>query len=359
MSPQNENVMIQAEGLTKKYGNVTVVKDITFRCKRGEIVGFLGPNGAGKTTTMRMLTGYLPPSDGAAYIAGHHTLTESIEARQKLGYLPETVPLYTEMSVENYLAYVGRLRRVDNLWERVDDVLESVGLLDRAESYISQLSKGMRQRVGLAQALIHDPDVLILDEPTIGLDPAQILEVRELVSELGKKHTILLSTHILPEVEQICNRVIMIFNGRIWADMQLDDIMTDDAAAVLNIKIAEPNETTEGLLAQVPGVTQVAQSRLNEYAITNDGRDATRMLVAETVVNNGWGLLSMAGVRMSLETVFLNKMQEAEFASSAMAKETYMEIEPEIEEEDIQETAEERAFPLDALDLEEDIQEEN
>jgi ABC-2 type transport system ATP-binding protein len=323
MSPINENVMIQAEGLTKKYGNVTAVKDITFRCKRGEVVGFLGPNGAGKTTTMRMLTGYMPPTEGTAYIAGHNTLTDSIEARKRLGYMPETVPLYQEMSVENYLAYVGRLRRVDNLWERVDDVLESVDLLDRAESYISRLSKGMRQRVGLAQALLHDPDVLILDEPTIGLDPAQILEVRELVSELGKKHTILLSTHILPEVEQICNRVIMIFNGRIWADMQLDEIMVSDEAAVLNVRVAEPREDIENVLVGLPGVKEVAQSKLNEFAITNDGRDATRMLVAETVVNNGWGLLSMAGARMNLETVFLNKMREADFAYQTMAQETF------------------------------------
>ena len=347
MSPNNEHVMIQAEGLTKKYGNVTAVKDLTFRCKRGEIVGFLGPNGAGKTTTMRMLTGYMPPTEGAAYIAGHNTLTESIEARQKLGYMPETVPLYTEMSVENYLAYVGRLRRVDNLWERVDDVLESVDLLDRAESFIHQLSKGMRQRVGLAQALLHDPDVLILDEPTIGLDPAQILEVRELVSELGKKHTILLSTHILSEVEQICNRVIMIFNGRIWADMQLDEIMSGDEAAVLNIKVAQPNEETEQVLAKIPGITQVAQSRLNEFTLTNDGRDETRMLVAETIVNSGWGLLSMAGARMSLETVFLNKMREADFATMAMAEETF-------DDEDLDDAA----FPLDALDFEEDFEEE-
>jgi ABC-2 type transport system ATP-binding protein len=262
------------------------------------------------------------------------------------------------MSVENYLAYVGRLRRVDNLWERVDDVLESVGLLDRAESYISQLSKGMRQRVGLAQALIHDPDVLILDEPTIGLDPAQILEVRELVSELGKKHTILLSTHILPEVEQICNRVIMIFNGRIWADMQLSEIMSEDKAAVLNIKVAEPNEETELVLSNLTGVTQVAQSRLNEYTLTNDGRDETRMLVAETVVNSGWGLLSMAGAKMSLETVFLNKMQEAEFATAAMAVETFNEMVTKIDPV-VEEAAEgENGFPLDSLDFEEDFQED-
>jgi ABC-2 type transport system ATP-binding protein len=181
----------------------------------------------------------------------------------------------------------------------------------------------MRQRVGLAQALLHDPDVLILDEPTIGLDPAQILEVRELVSELGKKHTILLSTHILPEVEQICNRVIMIFNGRIWADMQLDEIMVSDEAAVLNVRVAEPREDIENVLVGLPGVKEVAQSKLNEFAITNDGRDATRMLVAETVVNNGWGLLSMAGARMNLETVFLNKMREADFAYQTMAQETF------------------------------------
>jgi len=323
MSPTNDNVMIQAKGLTKKFGNLTVVKDVTFSCKRGEVVGFLGPNGAGKTTTMRMLTGYMPPTEGAASIAGYNTLTESLEARQKLGYLPETVPLYQEMSVEGYLAYVGRIRRVDNLWERVDDALEAVGLLDRAESYIGRLSKGMRQRVGLAQALIHDPDVLILDEPTIGLDPAQILEVRQLVSELGKRHTILLSTHILSEVEQICNRVIMIFNGRIWADMQLDEIMLGDQSAVLNIKVAESSEDIESVLSELPGVGAVSKPRLNEYAITHDGRDATRRLVSDTVVNKGWGLLSMAEAKKTLETVFLNKMREAEFAALAMTKETF------------------------------------
>jgi ABC-2 type transport system ATP-binding protein len=293
-----------------------------------------------------MLTGYLPPTDGSAYIAGYNTLTDSIEARQRLGYLPETVPLYQEMSVENYLAYVGRLRRVDNLWERVDDVLEAVDLLDRAESYISRLSKGMRQRVGLAQALLHDPDVLILDEPTIGLDPAQILEVRELVSELGKRHTILLSTHILSEVEQICNRVIMIFNGRIWADMQLEEMMTGDEAAILNVRVAESSDDIEKVLSSVPGVIDVSPRRLKEFSITNDGRDETRILVAETVVNKGWGLLSMAGAKMNLETVFLNKMREADFAMQTMAAETYDENEDlEIDE-------------IDAMVLDEQISEE-
>lgn len=330
MSPTKDNVMIRAEGLTKKFGNVSAVKDVTFNCKQGEIVGFLGPNGAGKTTTMRMLTGYMPPTEGAAYIAGYNTITDSLEARQKLGYLPETVPLYQEMSVESYLAYVGRIRQVDNLWERVDDALESVGLLDRAESYISRLSKGMRQRVGLAQALIHDPDVLILDEPTIGLDPAQILEVRGLISELGQRHTILLSTHILSEVEQICNRVIMIFNGRIWADMKLDEIMSSDKAAVMNIKVAEPGEAVESVLSGLPGVSSVSQARVKEFAVTHDGRDATRSLIAETVVNKGWGLLAMAEDKLSLESVFLSKMREAEFAAAAMMDEVMEE-----EQEDI------------------------
>jgi ABC-2 type transport system ATP-binding protein len=277
-----------------------------------------------------MLTGYMPPTEGAAYIAGYNTLTDSLEARQKLGYLPETVPLYQEMSVESYLAYVGRLRRVDNLWERVDDALEAVGLIDRAESYISRLSKGMRQRVGLAQALIHDPDVLILDEPTIGLDPAQILEVRQLVSDLGQRHTILLSTHILSEVEQICNRVIMIFNGRIWADMKLDEIMSSDEAAVMHIKVAELGQDVEGILSALSGVGTVSQSRIKEFAITHDGRDTTRSLIAETVVKNGWGLLAMAEDKLNLETVFLNKMREAEFAMAAMMNEV---LEEEQEEE--------------------------
>ena len=187
MSQTTDDVLIRAENLSKQYGRFTAVQNLSFTCKKGEIVGFLGPNGAGKTTTMRMLTGYLPPTEGEAFIAGYNTMTQSLEARQRLGYLPETVPLYKEMSVEGYLAFVGRLQKVDNLWERIDEVLEMVGLLERAESLVGNLSKGMRQRVGLAQALLHNPDVLILDEPTIGLDPAQIIEVRELITTLGEK----------------------------------------------------------------------------------------------------------------------------------------------------------------------------
>ncbi len=309
------DVMIEADGLTKKYGPHTAVSDISFTCAKGEVVGFLGPNGAGKTTTMRMLTGYMPPHQGDAYIAGHHTINESMQARNKLGYLPETVPLYPEMSVEGYLEFIGRVRRIDNLWDRIDDVLQDVGLLDRAESYISSLSKGMRQRVGLAQALIHDPDVLILDEPTIGLDPAQIVEIRQIISNIGRKRTVLLSTHILAEVEQICSRVIMIFNGRIYADMSMDEIKS--ASNLVSIKLARPADDTSDLLEQVPGVASVIQHGRNSFGLTVTDSDQVRPLVAETAVHNGWGLLEMTQENQSLETIFLTKMREAEAAGYA------------------------------------------
>ena|SRR5690554_816911 len=287
MEANGQEVMIAAENLTKAYGPLRAINELTFSCTKGEIVGFLGPNGAGKTTTMRILTGYMPPTSGAAYIAGFNTLSQSIEARRRLGYLPENVPLYPEMTVEGYLAFVGRLRRVDNLWQRVDDVLEDVQLLDRAESYIGSLSKGMRQRVGLAQALLHNPDVLILDEPTIGLDPRQVVEVRELIKGLGQHHTILLSTHILSEVEQLCDRVIMIINGRIWADMVMDDIVGAEAARHVVLSLAEPTRDTVGVLSNLSGVGPVQQESENRFHVTYDGLDSTRTAIAATAVNAG------------------------------------------------------------------------
>jgi ABC-2 type transport system ATP-binding protein len=312
----SEKVMIEADGLTKVFGNFTAVEDISFACRQGEVVGFLGPNGAGKTTTMRMLTGYMPPSAGSATIAGYNTVGDSMEARQSLGYLPETVPLYSEMRVEDYLAFVGRIRKVDNLWERVDDVLESVDMLDWAETYIGKLSKGMRQRIGLAQALIHDPDVLILDEPTIGLDPAQIREVRRLIGDLGRKHTILLSTHILSEVEQVCDRVIMIIDGRIWDDRPLSDVMGGDGTSILTLKLAQAGDGAETTLADVPGVSSVLQPQPGEFSLVVDGADETRSAVATAAVTAGWGLLELRVAGLDLETIFINKLREAEMAGA-------------------------------------------
>lgn len=313
MSEQNHDVMIEVEELTKTYGSYTAVDHLNFSLMRGEVVGFLGPNGAGKTTTMRMLTGYMPPTAGSAYIMGHHTVDDSMAARRRLGYLPETVPLYPEMSVEKYLHFVGELRRVPDLWNRIDEVLQEVDLLDRAESFISALSKGMRQRVGLAQALLHNPDVLILDEPTIGLDPRQIVEIRELITALGQKRTVLLSTHILAEVEQICNRVIMIINGRIWADMTMHDIQQADN--MVSIRLAAPTEQTVRTLQKVAGVSGVQAGVNGRFDLNVDGRDETRMMVAETAVNHSWGLLELTQTKASLENIFLNKLREAETSS--------------------------------------------
>ena len=318
MNGDQDNIMIAAESLTKVYGSHTAIDNISFSCRKGEIVGFLGPNGSGKTTTMRILTGYMPATSGAAFIAGHDTIADSIAARKRLGYLPETVPLYPEMTVEGYLSFMGRVRRIEGLWERVDDVLESVDLLDRAESYIGSLSKGMRQRVGLAQAMIHDPDVLILDEPTIGLDPRQVVEVRELIKELGKRHTILLSTHILSEVEQICDRVIMIINGHIWADMPMAQIVGEGDVRYLTLELANPAEDALLRLSEFAGVEAVTQEGEKRFRLTYDGQERTRRVVSEAAVHSGWGLLELRTHKPTLESVFLQKLREAELMQTAV-----------------------------------------
>ncbi|MFQ5398905.1 MAG: ABC transporter ATP-binding protein [Anaerolineae bacterium] len=315
MSQESTPVMIEADGLTKRYGPHKAIQNISFNCRQGEIVGFLGPNGAGKTTTMRILTGYMPPTAGDAYIAGFHTVDQSLEARRRLGYMPETVPLYPEMTVEGYLAFMGRVRRLENLWEHIDQVLQEVALLDRAESFIGSLSKGMRQRVGLAQALLHDPDVLILDEPTIGLDPAQIVDIRELISELGEKRTILLSTHILAEVEQICSRAIIIINGRIWSDMTMDEIRVGRHA--ISLTLAQPAADTQQLLREIEGVEEVSRPTDGKFSLITDSRDETRIRIAETAVHHQWGLLEMAQASINLETLFLDKLKEAEATGHA------------------------------------------
>lgn len=307
---QTSNLIIETKDLVKSFGKFTAVQGLNLHVPAGSIYGFVGPNGAGKTTTMRILTGYLPPTSGDASIAGFHTVHQSIQARQQLGYLPETVPLYPEMSVEGYLHFIGRVRRLENVWERVDDVLEAVDLLDRAESFIGRLSKGMRQRVGLAQALLHDPDVLILDEPTIGLDPAQIVEIRQIIADMGRKRTVLLSTHILAEVEQICSRVILIINGRIYADLPMSQIK--QGSNQLTLQLAQPTEQTVETLQTITGVTAVSPGGPNQYLLAVDGRDETRVAVAETAVAHHWGLLELTTHQLSLETLFLDKLKEAQ-----------------------------------------------
>jgi ABC-2 type transport system ATP-binding protein len=303
--------MIDVEGLSKSYGPRVAVDDISFHVEKGEIVGFLGPNGAGKTTTMRVLTGYLPPTEGRASIAGFDTFSQSLEARRHIGYLPETVPLYPEMAVADYLDFMAALRKVTNRRAAVQRAMEATHVEDRAHMNIGKLSKGYRQRVGLAQALVHDPDVLILDEPTIGLDPRQIIEVRELIKGLAGQHTILISTHILPEVEQVCSRVLIIHRGKLVAEDTPKNLSARlRGAERIGLQITGDGAKLQKALAAVPGVqsVQVVNDGRYEVAVT-PGQDV-RAQLAETVVKGGWGLLELAPVGMSLEEIFLQLTDE-------------------------------------------------
>ncbi|MBN1430223.1 MAG: ABC transporter ATP-binding protein [Anaerolineae bacterium] len=300
--------MIQVEGLTKYYGPHKAIDSLSFHADAGEIVGFLGPNGAGKTTTMRILTGYMPPSEGRATIAGFDVFEQSLEARGRIGYLPETVPLYKELTVWQYVDYMAALRGMGNPGraERVDEVLDRVGMLDRADSLIDSLSKGMRQRVGLAQAIVHKPDVLILDEPTIGLDPRQVREVRELIREVGEHRTVLLSTHILSEVSQLCSRILIINNGQIVAEdspATLSNRLQDTTRYFLHIGNATPKEVAKAIRG-VAGVSEVYPTE-EGVEIVADSQIDPRPAVTATIVQKSWDLLELRHVDMSLEDIFL------------------------------------------------------
>jgi ABC-2 type transport system ATP-binding protein len=303
--------MIDVEGLTKVYGPRRAVDGLSFKVEQGEIVGFLGPNGAGKTTTMRMLTGYMPPTEGRATVAGFDTFGQSLDARRHIGYLPETVPLYPEMSVADYLDFMASLRKVPNRRAAVQRAMEATHIKDRAHMNIGKLSKGYRQRVGLSQALVHDPDVLILDEPTIGLDPRQIIEVRELIKGLAGQHTILISTHILPEVEQICSRVLIINHGRLVAEDSPEKLGARlHGADRIALQVSGDGAALTQALSAVPGVQSVHAVAAGRYEIeAAEGQDV-RAQVAAAVVKGGWGLLELARAGMSLEEIFLQLTRE-------------------------------------------------
>jgi ABC-2 type transport system ATP-binding protein len=298
--------VIEAQGLTKRYGPRNAIQDVSFSVERGEILGFLGPNGAGKTTTMRILTGYIPPTEGCASIAGHDVFSDSLAARGQIGYLPESVPLYLEMTVASYLDYMARLRRLPGRREALRRVMDLVHIADRADDRIGKLSKGYRQRVGLAQALLHDPPVLILDEPTVGLDPRQIIEVRELIRELGGERTIILSTHILPEVSQLCGRVIILSEGRIAAiDTPQDLTARLQGAERVYMQVARPApDVVEGIRA-LDGVQAVQEHGDGAFEVQCAGERDLRTALAELAVARGWGLLELRPIGMSLEEIFL------------------------------------------------------
>ncbi len=303
--------MIRVEGLTKDYGERRAIADLNFEVQQGEIVGFLGPNGAGKTTTMRILTGYMPPTDGFATVAGYDVVEESLEARKRVGYLPETVPLYNDMTSFEYLKFMADLRHIPDSEERAYETLEMVGMESRSSSYISSLSKGMRQRIGLAQALIHHPEVLILDEPTIGLDPGQVVEVRNLIREIGKERTVLLSTHILSEAQQICDRVLIINKGSIVAEDTPENLqarLVGSERVALRVR-GEADELAK-ILHKVKGVQHLKTNPDGSLEFQfAPGQDA-RPEVARTVIKSGYDLLEMRPVGMSLEEIFLELTRE-------------------------------------------------
>src|ERR1700676_63940 len=306
--------MIKVKDLTKRYARTIAVDQISFEVAKGQIVGFLGPNGAGKTTTMRMLTCFLPASSGSATVAGFDVLEEPLEVKKRIGYLPETPPIYPEMETAEYLKFVGQLKGLSgaDLRKRIDYVCERCAVADVKTKLLGKLSKGYRQRVGLAQAIIHNPEVLILDEPTSGLDPKQIIETRELIRGLAGDHTIILSTHILSEIEHSCDKVIIISHGKLVATdtvANLTNRLRGSEAVALEIEAAIPEADVRSRLEQLAGVSRVM------YRESRDGRHifeveslqgrSIRADLARAVVNAGWNLNELRTVGLSLETIFL------------------------------------------------------
>ncbi|MGA2605740.1 MAG: ATP-binding cassette domain-containing protein [Verrucomicrobiia bacterium] len=313
--------MIKVEDLTKRYAGVTALNGVSFEVQRGEIVGFLGPNGAGKSTAMRILTGFIPATSGRVQVAGLDVFENSLEVRERVGYMPENNPLYTDMRVTEYLKFRAKLKRLPRTErkERIPEVMESTGIKDVAHRIIGHLSKGYRQRVGLADALLAEPDLLILDEPTIGLDPVQIRQVRQLIKDLGKRHTILLSTHILPEVEMTCNRVIIIHHGRILASDTPDSLTkTLNAGGLIQVEVRGPVPEVQAGLRAVENVESVEAKQLEDGFVQvmlapKPGTDP-REKVYQAVASHGWTLRELTRSRTTLEDIFVQITREEDEA---------------------------------------------
>jgi len=305
--------VIEVQHLTKRYGPFTAVDDISFSVNKGEILGFLGPNGAGKTTTMRVLTGYMPPTEGTAVVAGYSLLDKPIEAKRRTGYLPETPPLYPDMTVREYLEFCARIKGLPrgDRKARVTTAMERTRVADMANRHCAKLSKGYRQRVGLAQALLGNPEVLILDEPTAGLDPKQIIETRELIRGLGGDHTVVLSTHILPEVSMTCGRVVIISRGRVVAEDTPDNLTQRlKGGAALRLEVRGEREAVLGTVRAVPGVLSAQElpgtGPVVEVSVETQPGGDVRADLARAVVGGGFDLLEMQRMGMSLEDIFLH-----------------------------------------------------
>jgi gliding motility-associated transport system ATP-binding protein len=305
--------LIEVQDLTKSYdGGVAAVDHVSFTVNKGEILGFLGPNGAGKTTTMRILTGYMPATSGTARIAGYDVYTDSLEVRRHIGYLPEAPPVYPDMTVSSYLDFVARIKNVpsEKRSTMVDEAMRKTNITDKRDQLIKRLSRGYKQRVGLAQALVHDPDVIILDEPTVGLDPKQIIEVRNLIKGLAGNHTIILSTHILPEVSMTCDRVVIINKGKIAAVDTPQNLTTQlKGGQKIRVEVQAPEKPLQDLLSHIPGASRVSvEPHTNGHVAATveaaAGKDI-RSQIAAGIVQNGWPLFELRGVSLSLEDIFL------------------------------------------------------
>jgi ABC-2 type transport system ATP-binding protein len=305
--------LIVVEDITKYYNDFPAVTGITFSVKQGEILGFLGPNGAGKSTTMKMLTGFMPPTSGSIEIAGYDIVEESLNARRHIGYLPETVPLYQDMTVSDYLDFMGAIRGMKSaqIDKRRGEVVEVCNLNEYTNTIIGKLSKGFRQRVGIAQAILHEPDVLVLDEPTIGIDPIQVVETRQLIKDLGENHTLILSSHILPEVSMICDNVIIINEGQIVAVDNPTNLGTNlSGVEKVEMEVKGPNREILPVLENVSEVEEVARipvsgGAYHRYHITVTLGQDIRSRLASTVLDHGWELLKIQSLGMTLEEIFL------------------------------------------------------
>jgi len=306
--------MIIAENLTKFYGLKLAVQNVSFRIEKGEVVGFLGPNGAGKTTILRILTGFLQPTSGKILVDGLDGQTHSLEVRKRIGFLPETVPLYDELTVRRFLVFSGTIKGLGGkaLNGEIDRVISACGLAEHRERRIRHLSKGLKQRVGIAQALINNPPIVILDEPTTGLDPAQIVEVRKLIKDLAGQRTVLLSTHILPEVSQVCERVIIVSQGRVVAEDTPSNLTGRLQKGLRTILYVDgPPEDVQAKLSSLQGVTRVVPShRGGEILVESAADEGLRPLIAKTIVESGWGLKEMRTSDLSLEDVFVQLVTE-------------------------------------------------
>jgi ABC-2 type transport system ATP-binding protein len=308
------DAMIEVEGLTKDYGATRAVDQVTFNVKKGEVLGFLGPNGAGKSTTMKMLTCYLAPTAGRARVAGFDVFDESLEVRRRIGYLPEDTPLYRDMTVLEYLQFAADVRQMDPAKSpgRIREIGGRCGLEGVAGKLVGELSKGYRQRVGLAQAMLHDPDILILDEPTSGLDPNQIVEIRELIKEIGREKTVILSTHILPEVQATCDRIVIIAGGKLVADGTPEDLRQRERGGRYRVAVEKngaPPEAVRARLSSLAGVTRcelIAGAEQGTLSFAIDGAATTdlRKSIFRAAVDNQWTLLELARESASLEDVF-------------------------------------------------------